>query len=177
MHKSDEGPVIWRKSKCMGCRFCMISCPFDVPRFEYDSAAPKIQKCIMCYQRLERGEQPACVQACPVDALQFGTRRQLIDLAQSRIYRHPWLYQHHIYGEHEVGGTGWLYLSQVPYDQIGFRTDLGNETVPSLSREFLYSVPVVFLVWPVFLSAIHRSRSGENEEHSGNQLIDSGDSA
>ena len=163
MYKTEEGPVIWRESKCMGCRFCMVSCPFDIPRFEYDSAVPKIQKCIFCFDRLERGEQPACVQACPVDALQFGTRRQLVDLAKSRIYQNPYQYHHHVYGEHEVGGTGWLYLSPVPFDQIGFRTDLGNESMPSLSQSFLYSVPLVFLLWPVFLNGMRRGRSDDDE--------------
>ncbi len=171
MYKTQEGPVIWRESKCMGCRFCMISCPFDIPRFEYDKAVPKIQKCILCSQRLEQGEQPACVQACPVDALQFGTRRQLVELAKSRIYENPWLYDHHIYGEHEVGGTGWLYLSPVPFDQIGFRTDLGNESVPQLSQSFLYSVPVVFLLWPAFLSSMRQARAGEHEaDRDGNDI-------
>jgi len=161
MYKTKEGPVIWRESKCMGCRFCMVSCPFDIPRFEYDSAVPKIQKCIMCWERLKEGEQPACVQVCPVDALQFGYRRQIVDLARGRIYDNPWLYEHHIFGEHEVGGTAWLYISPVPFDQLGFRTYLDNEPVPALTQSFLYSVPVVFLLWPAFLSSLRQARISE----------------
>jgi len=69
----------------MGCRFCMISCPFEMPKFEYDSPIPKIQKCIMCYERLQEGEEPACVSECPEEALVFGKRRDLIEEARRRI--------------------------------------------------------------------------------------------
>ena len=156
MKKTETGPVIWREGKCMGCRYCMVSCPFNIPRFEYDSANPKIQKCIFCYERLEEGEVPACVQSCPVDALQFGPRREMVRIAHNRIYEESYAYVQHIYGEDEVGGTGWLYLSSVPFEEIGFRTDLGTEPVPELTQSFLYAVPVVFLLWPVFLNAIRR---------------------
>jgi formate dehydrogenase iron-sulfur subunit len=157
MYKTKEGPVIWREDKCMGCRFCMVSCPFVIPRFEYDKANPKIQKCIMCFERLEEGEIPACVQSCPVSALQFGTRREMVRTAQNRIADNPHQYVDHIFGEKEVGGTGWLYLASTPFDQLGFNTELSNEPVPRLTQEFLYAVPVVFLLWPAFLNAMRHS--------------------
>lgn len=162
MYKTVEGPVIWREGKCMGCRYCMVSCPFVIPRFEYDSANPKIQKCILCNERLTEGEKPACVEACPVDALQFGTRRDMVRDAQNRIYEHPQQYYDHVYGQDEVGGTGWLYLSAVPFDEIGFRTDLGHEPVPQLTQSFLYSVPIVFLLWPAFLNGMRFTKSNED---------------
>ena len=163
MYKTQKGPVIWREGKCMGCRYCMVSCPFEIPKFEYDSINPKIQKCIMCWERLEVGEIPACVTSCPADALMFGTRRQLMEIARIRIYNHPENYQHHIYGEHEVGGSSWLYLSSVPFDQLGFRTDLGTTPYPEFTKEFLYSVPVIFLLAPTFMVALdHLSRRGED---------------
>jgi formate dehydrogenase iron-sulfur subunit len=161
MKKTEEGPVIWRESKCMGCRYCMVSCPFNIPKFEYDSANPKIQKCIFCYELLAKGEAPACVQSCPVDALTFGPRREIVREAHSRLYNDPYAYHHHIYGEEEVGGTGWVYVSPVPFEEIGFRTDLGNDSVPELTQSFLYAVPVVFLLWPVFLNSIRRKDNGE----------------
>lgn len=154
MLKTHEGPVIWREDKCMGCRYCMVACPFGIPKFEYHATNPRIQKCIMCWERLQRGEIPACVAACPVDALMFGGRRQLMEIARVRIYNHPDDYHHQIYGEHEVGGTGWLYLSPVPFDQLGFRTDLGTTPYPELTKGFLYSVPVVFLLAPTFMLAL-----------------------
>ncbi len=162
MYKTHEGPVIWREDKCMGCRFCMVSCPFVIPRFEYESANPKIQKCILCNERIADGGKPACVEACPVDALQFGPRREMERVAQNRLVDYPNRYYDHTYGQHEVGGTGWLYLAAVPFDQIGFRTDLGHESVPALTQNFLYSVPVVFLLWPAFLNGMRYTKSNED---------------
>jgi formate dehydrogenase iron-sulfur subunit len=143
MLKTKEGPVTWNGDKCMGCRFCMISCPFDIPKFEYSEWNPRIQKCNMCYARLQKGLKPACVEACPSDALMFGQKRELMEIARHRVYGHPDRYVHHIYGEHEVGGAGWLYLSAVPFEQIGFRTDLGTTPYAEYTREFLISVPLV----------------------------------
>jgi len=163
MEKTHEGPVIWHGDRCMGCRYCMMACPFEIPKFEYDSPNPKIQKCIMCFDRLQEGKIPACVEACPMDALTFGTKRELMEIARERIYHHPEKYVHHIYGEFEAGGTDWLYLSAVPFDQIGFRTDLGTDTYPDYTREFLYSVPLVFLGFPPLLYGLSEltKRTGE----------------
>jgi formate dehydrogenase iron-sulfur subunit len=155
MYKTEEGPVIWRGRKCMGCRFCMISCPFDIPKFEYHSTNPKIQKCNMCWDRLQEGKKPACVEACPTNALMFGGKRELMEIARVRVYRHPQHYVHKIYGESEVGGTGWLYLSAVPFDQIGFRMDLGTTPYPEFTTDFLYAVPVVLFGLPAFLMGLN----------------------
>ena len=151
MYKTRTGPVIWRPGKCMGCRFCMVSCPFDVPKFEYSGWNPKIQKCSMCAERLEQGKKPACVEACPTDALMFSSKRQLMEVARVRIYNHPERYVHKIYGEYEVGGTGWLYLSAVPFEEIGFRTDLGTTPYPEYTRNFLYGVPLGLFGLPALL--------------------------
>lgn len=164
MYKTSRGPVIWRENKCMGCRYCMISCPFDVPRFEFGSAVPRIQKCILCWYRLEKGEQPACVQNCVGKALLFGNRSDLLDTAKERIYKNRAKYHHHIYGEHEVGGTGWIYTSSVPFEQIGFRNDLGTTAYPEYTRQFLYTVPVVLLLWPAMLLALNKATEKEEEE-------------
>jgi Fe-S-cluster-containing dehydrogenase component len=137
MFKTREGPVTWNGDKCMGCRFCMDSCPFDIPKAEYHSWNPRIMKCTMCYERLQEGKKPACVEACPTDTLMFGSKRELMEVARHRVYSHPDKYVHQIYGEHEAGGTGWLYLSAVPFDQIGFRTD----SVPLI----LFGVPALLL--------------------------------
>ncbi len=154
MFKTKDGPVIWRSGKCMGCRFCMVSCPFEIPKFEYYSWNPRIQKCTMCWERLEQGKRPACVEACPTDALMFGMKRDLMEIARVRIYNHPTKYVHQIYGEHEVGGTGWLYLSAVPFEQLGFRTDLGTTPYPDYTREFLYAVPVILFGLPALLTGL-----------------------
>jgi Fe-S-cluster-containing dehydrogenase component len=155
MFKTREGPVIWRSGKCMGCRFCMVSCPFDIPKFEYDEWNPRIHKCNMCAERLAAGKKPACVEACPTDALMFGMKRDLIEIARTRVYNHPTRYVRKIYGEHEVGGTGWLYLAAVPFEQLGFRTDLGTTPYPEFTRDFLYGVPVVLFGLPALLLGLN----------------------
>jgi Fe-S-cluster-containing dehydrogenase component len=164
MQQTKKGPVIWHGNRCLGCRFCMVSCPFDVPKFEYNDWNPELVKCTMCFERLEQGRKPACVETCPTDALMFGTRVKNLEIARHRIYSHPDDYVHHIYGEHEVGGTGYIYLSAVPFEQLGFRTDLGRTPYPEYTREFLYAVPSILFGVPAFLLALSAltDRSGED---------------
>jgi Fe-S-cluster-containing dehydrogenase component len=164
MQKTEDGPVIWHPDKCMGCRFCMVSCPFNIPKFEYNEWNPRIQKCNMCWQRLQAGKKPACVDACPTDTLMFGMKRDIMETARIRIYNHPSNYVHKIYGEHEVGGTGWLYLSAVPFEQLGFRTDLGTTPYPEFTRDFLYAVPVLLFGLPAFLLGLNFLTAKEDNE-------------
>ncbi len=167
MYKTRTGPVIWRGDKCIGCRFCMVSCPFEMPKFEYNTWNPKIQKCSMCAERLEQGQKPACVEACPTDALIFGSKRQLMEVARVRIYSHPDRYVHKIYGEYEVGGTGWLYLSAVPFEEIGFRTDLGTTPYPEYTRPFLYAVPLALFGLPALLFGLSVLANNDHEPLEG----------
>jgi len=169
MNKTAEGPVVWREGKCMGCRFCMVSCPFDSPRFEYNSAVPRIRKCVMCAGRLQKGEEPACVENCPEGALKFGKRSELLAIARKRIAENPDQYVNHIYGEHEAGGTSWLYLAGVPFDQIGFRTDIGDESYPMLTAGFLYSVPVILAAAPALMYAVSRMHRGSEEREAAEE--------
>ena len=163
LSKTEEGPVVWTEGKCMGCRFCMVSCPFDGPKFEYDSAVPKIQKCRMCFERVADGGVPACVENCPGEALTFGKRGELLRTARERIVQNPGTYVDHIYGEHEVGGTGFLYLSPVPVEEVGFRTDLGEIALPEATRDFLTAVPLVLVTWPAMMLALRRATAGKEE--------------
>lgn len=172
MHKTKEGPVIWRGDKCMGCRYCMVSCPFDIPKFEYNSPNPIIQKCTMCYEnRIQNGEKPACVENCPVEALVFGTRRELIADARKRINDNPGTYVDHIYGEHEAGGTCWMYLSGVPFEELGLKADIQKASYPALTKGFLYSVPSIFVLVPTLLLGIQQA----TRENSNNKSEDSHD--
>ena len=165
MHKTVMGPVTWDGNKCMGCRYCMVSCPWDMPKFEYHSANPKIQKCDMCFGRLKTGEPPACAFNCPNDALLYGKRRDLIREARRRICENPGLYHDHVYGEQEAGGTGWLYLSPVPFEQLGMNTGLQKASYPALTKGFLYSVPTIFVLFPAFLLGIQQAtKHGDNGE-------------
>jgi len=126
-------------------------------------------KCHMCYERLQEGKKPACVEACPTDTLMFGQKRELMEIARHRIYNHPDKYVHHIYGENEAGGTGWLYLSAVPFEQIGFRVDLGTTPYPEYTKNFLISVPLVLFGVPALLGGLselsdRKKEVRENEE-------------
>ncbi len=164
MYHTPDGPVVWRSNKCMGCRYCMVSCPFDVPKFEYHSAVPRIQKCQLCFGRVAHGESPACVASCRFGALTFGRRGNLLDEARRRIYTEPGHYVTHIYGEREAGGTSWLYLSAVPFDRIGFRTDIAEESYPAYAKEFLYAVPLVLTLVPPLLLGLSRATAPKGED-------------
>ena len=163
MYKTKEGPVIWREEKCMGCRYCMVSCPFDVPKFEFHSANPKIQKCDMCYDRIIKGQMPSCAEACPGEALVFGTRRELLTEARKRMFENPESYTNQIFGENVAGGTGYLYLSPAPFNEVGFNTKLQNTSYPELSKGFLYTVPSVFVLLPPLLLGIHEATKNNNQ--------------
>ena len=119
LQKTPEGPVIYDDDKCFGCRYCMLACPFGIPTFEWDKPLPWIRKCTFCAERIHEGIEPACVKTCPTNALVMGERDDLIQEARKRIASSPGKYVDHIYGEHEVGGTSWLYISPVPFDKLG----------------------------------------------------------
>jgi formate dehydrogenase iron-sulfur subunit len=159
--------VVWDGDKCMGCRYCMVSCPFDSPKFEYHSPNPKIQKCDMCFERLKTGEPPACAYNCPNEALLYGKRRDLVREARKRIVENPDKYHDYLYGEHEAGGTGWLYLSAVPFEEVGMKTTLQKSSYPALTKGFLYSVPTIFVLVPAFLLGIYQSTKNNEvkDEH------------
>lgn len=120
LKKTADGPVVYDDDRCIGCRYCMVACPFGVPTFEWDKPVPYIRKCTFCADRVAEGMEPACVKACPTDALEFGERELLLDEARGRIAARPGKYIEHIYGENEVGGTSWMYLSPVPFEKLGF---------------------------------------------------------
>ena len=168
MHKDKTGPVTWNGNKCMGCRYCMVSCPFDSPKFEYHSTNPKIQKCDMCFDKQIAGEKPVCVTNCPNEALIYGKRRDLIKEARRRIYEKPELYTDHIYGEHEVGGTSWLYLASVPFEELGMNTNLQQSSYPALTKGFLYSVPSVDLLLPPLLLGIYTATKNNKSKEEEN---------
>ena len=168
MFKTKEGPVIWRGEKCMGCRYCMVSCPFDVPKFEYHSANPRIQKCDMCYDRIMDGKTPACVEICG-NALTFGTRRELLTEARKRIMENPDSYVGQVYGESVAGGTAYMYIGPAPFNELGMNTNLQESSYPALTKGFLYSVPAVFVLLPSLLLGIHESTKGNTTKAETNE--------
>lgn len=154
--KTKEGAVTYDASVCVGCRYCMIACPFEIPTYEYDEAfTPRVMKCTMCHDRVKDNKLPGCVESCPNEALTFGKRDDLIKIARERIRKYPDQYQNHIYGEHEMGGTSWLYLSSVPFKEVGMREDLGITPAPEFTAGALGAVPMIVGLWPVLLTGIY----------------------
>jgi len=149
--KTEEGPVVYDSWKCMGCRYCMIACPFGVPTYEWQNAIPFVRKCTFCFDRITdeslplTERVPACVKACPVNALMFGRRDDLLAEAHRRIALNPDKYIDHIYGEHEAGGTSWLYISSVPFDKLGFPMNVGIRPYPEYTDAALDSVPLIIV--------------------------------
>ena len=170
LKKTPEGPVIYNEDVCIGCRYCMIACPFYIPAFEFnDPLSPAIKKCDFCYDIIKKGGIPACAEICPMEAITFGKRSQLIKLARERIRKNPEKYIDHIYGEHEVGGTSWMYISRVPFEQLGFDMNLGIKPSPELTRGFLSAVPLIMIIGPALLAGIraftkNREQNSEKSE-------------
>jgi len=166
--KTPEGAVIYDDSVCVGCRTCMVACPFSIPAFRYDSAfEARIMKCNFCFDtRLSKGRPPACVEACPMEALTFGYRDELLRVARKRIRDVPGRYHQEIYGEFEAGGTSWLYLSPVPFDQAGFDTRVPRQPILNFVKDFLAVVPMVLTIWPGLFAGIYllvkSGKTGEN---------------
>lgn len=152
--KKENGSVIWDTNKCIGCRYCMVACPFQVPSFEYDKAIdPEIRKCDFCYERTKEGKLPACVEICPVEALTYGPRSELIKIAREKIKKFPDRYIDHIYGEHEVGGTSWLYLAGQDLTKSKALPSLNNKPAPGVSESIQHGI-FAYFVPPASLYAL-----------------------
>jgi Fe-S-cluster-containing dehydrogenase component len=139
--KQGIGAVHYDVSKCIGCRYCMVACPFQIPAYEYsDPWTPRVMKCTFCHERIAKeGGKPGCAAICPVEAMTFGKRSQLLQLAHHKIQEDPGRYQPKIYGEHEVGGTSWLYLSREPFEKLGFLT-LPTHSMPHLAETVQHGI-------------------------------------
>src|SRR5262249_3717776 len=176
LYRQADGPVSYDYSKCIGCRYCMLACPWDVPTAQWDSLAPKIEKCTHCADRtgqpvaiarngaplseqdskgfLDRISTRACVKAWPADGLRFGEREEMLALAKKRIADRPDKYVNHIYGEKEAGGTSVLYLSAVPFASIGF-PQLSEKPYPGYTKLALKLVPPAVLALGAVLGAVY----------------------
>jgi formate dehydrogenase iron-sulfur subunit len=174
LHRRADGPVSYDADKCIGCRYCELACPWDVPTSSWDSLTPKISKCTHCTDRIDQPvpielngkplsndasrlfaesiATPACVKACPADALRYGTRDEMLALAHRRVSDRPGRYVDHVYGEKELGGTSVLYLSAVPFEKLGF-PKYGEKPFPAFTKAALGAVPPAVMAVGALLSA------------------------
>lgn len=153
LKKTAAGPVTYDGSKCIGCRYCLVACPFNVPRYEWSKLVPYVKKCDMCAARQAKGQPPACVEACPVQASISGTREEILEEAQRRILLDT-KYVKHIYGSEEAGGTSVFFISDVPFEKLGF-TAAPKQPMPVLTANALGDSPTVILMGGALLSGLY----------------------
>ena len=175
--KKENGAVHYDASKCMGCRYCMVACPFQIPAYDYhDPLTPEVRKCTLCYDRISRaGGKPGCATICPVEAIGFGKRSQIINVARQRIKNDPGRYLDRIYGKNEVGGTSWLYISGEPFENIGF-LDLTFRPIPHLTEtiqhglfRYLWTPLSLFAILGGFMFTFSREQIKGDSMHDGKE--------
>jgi formate dehydrogenase iron-sulfur subunit len=155
LHKTEAGPVAYEYEKCMGCRYCMVACPFSVPRYEWDSLLPRVRKCQMCSDRVAQGLPTACSEACPAEATMFGEREEMIALAKQRIAEDPEAYSDHIYGLEEAGGTCVLVIGSRELIETAFDPRIPDEALPEMTWEVLSRIPTAVGVAGVGLVGVN----------------------
>lgn len=171
--KTAEGPVIYDPDKCIGCRYCMLACPFHIPRYEWNATKPFMRKCTMCYDRLEENELPACVQACPHKAIVFGERRELLNRAHAAINSNRGKYLNYVWGEKEYGGTSVIYISDVDLAKIGWQSEPATP-IPDFTQPLIDKTPAIGLTVGGFLVGLtwivkRRMELAEKKDKADNQ--------
>jgi formate dehydrogenase iron-sulfur subunit len=126
----SNGIVDFQEEHCIGCGYCVAGCPFDVPRISKKDS--KAYKCTLCSDRVSVGLEPACIKACPTQALVFGSKEDMIDHANDRIadLKERGFDQAGLYDPAGVGGTHVMYVLHHA-DQPHLYNDLPKE--PTIS--------------------------------------------
>jgi Fe-S-cluster-containing dehydrogenase component len=155
------GIVSYDPDACVGCRYCVVACPFGIPKYQYDSPTGKIGKCELCRHRYKDGHYSACAEVCPTGATLYGRTSDLLAEAKRRIALTPGSqtryprgkiggpdqsyeapvgkYLQHVYGETEYGGTQVLKLSAVAFSKVGM-PDLKPNSSAALSETIQHSL-------------------------------------
>jgi len=163
--KTPQGPVSYDFDKCIGCRYCMLACPFNIPKYEWSSTFPAVQKCTFCAERISDDMLPSCVKTCPTGAMYFDDYDKVVAEAKMRVGNEPDKYINHIYGLDEAGGTNWLYISDISFDTLGFKKGIPNESLPNYTWSVLSGIPgkVVGIVAVLSAVAYFRGRGAREE--------------
>ncbi len=176
LHTTSEGAVIYDSDKCLGCRYCMMACPFGIPRYDWEEPVPYIRKCILCHPRLQKGQQPACTEACPTEATIFGDRDELLAEAHRRIKDNPDKYINHVWGEEEVGGTSVLYISDIDLSFLSYLSKTGTKPLPQTTATAMNAVPFTFVGMGAAMLGLNwiikrrnKLMGGENKEEVHNE--------
>jgi formate dehydrogenase iron-sulfur subunit len=180
LKKSPTGAVTYDTERCIGCRYCMIACPFDIPRYEWSSNTPYVRKCEMCPSRVNNGQETACAEACYEGATVFGERDELLEEARRRQQEDPDTYADHIYGEDEAGGTSTLYLLPKDVEQLGLKAVTEGAAYPQLTWNVLSKIPSLALVLGTALGGVwwitgRREEVRRAEETEDNRFGSGGD--
>ena len=164
LEKNDNGAVVYDAARCIGCRYCMVACPFHIPQFEWGETFPRITKCTLCADRLAVGDGPRCAEYCPTGALIWGHWDEMLAEAERRLAEHPDRYVNHIYGKDDAGGTSVFYLSHVPFEKLGL-PNLDPEPHPELSNNVAtFGTPTALLAVAGFLTGVHWFAKRREEE-------------
>jgi len=154
--KTPEGPVLYDPDVCIGCRYCVAACPYHSLAYDYDDpVSPEVRRCTMCHPRIMEGKQPGCAEACPMGAITFGRRDDLLKVARERIRKFPDRYLDHVFGEYEFGGTAWLTLAGVSFADLGLHEGATHTPLPEIATSFLSVVPLVITIYPGLLAGFY----------------------
>jgi formate dehydrogenase iron-sulfur subunit len=169
LHKTNAGPIVYDFDRCIGCRYCMLACPFDIPKYEWEKALPWVRKCTFCSERIADGMIPACIKVCPTTTMFYGDSEEVMAEAEKRLKENPGKYVNHIYGKEEAGGTAWIYLSAEPFETLGFNMKISNVKYPDLTWTYISKIPsvigVVIIAGALTWAITRRQNADKGDNH------------